>query len=228
MEELKKDVKTVKSELAEELKRLKDATELIKKVRVEQKNASVVHKQELKDLEECVKHTEINIAQHDERLRAFEEHAKRQNGLLGELTHGIDTVTKKVDALSLEFANKFAESERHAITRDLKRDTEVSKALADANANTAKALTEANSNVAKALAEANANIVTAKEKADAELDVLRKEVYEQRITEEKEASKDKNIFYWKIIGAVGAVAFILFIVVLTILTHTFGALPGLP
>ena len=118
-----------------------------------------VHREELNDVQECMKNCQISIGQHDERLHAEEENRKRQNGLLAELTHGIGKVTNKVDALSLEVANRFSEFERNAIARDLERDRAV----------------------AKALAEANANIVLAKEKADKDVDDVRTEFLKDRI-----------------------------------------------
>jgi chromosome segregation ATPase len=213
MEELKRDVREVKTELDDELKRLnglKDAVEankdLIAKIHNETKQVTVVQRKEIDTMEECVKACQITIAQHDERLKAFENHAKRQNGLLEELAHGIGTVTKKVDAVSLEIANRFSAYERHAVSRDTERDTAVAKALAEANAN-----------VAKALAEANLNIVTAKEKADTDVDELRAEFIQEKLA-----------FNWKIIAATSTIAFFLFIVILTVSLHIFGALPGLP
>ena len=119
-----------------------------------------VHREELNDVQECMKNCQISIGQHDERLHAEEENRKRQNGLLAELTHGIGKVTNKVDALSLEVANRFSEFERNAIARDLERDRAI----------------------AKALSEANTALVIAKEKADADVDALRAEWLRSRIT----------------------------------------------
>ena len=71
-----------------------------------------VHRKELDCMQEGVKECQITIAQHGERLNAEAENMKRQNGLLEELSHGINTVNKKLDALTLSGANRINELAR--------------------------------------------------------------------------------------------------------------------
>jgi hypothetical protein len=164
-----------------------------------------IHRKELDVMAECVKECQISNAQHEERLKAAENYRKKQNGLLESLNHDIGHVGKKVDALSLNLANRFSELERTTIHREAGRDASIATALALAD-----------TKVAKALLDADEKIVEAKEKADADVDKLRVEFLQTRIT-----------FNWKIIGAIGSIAFILFIVVLTLALHLYGALPSL-
>ena len=159
MEDLKRAVNEEREDIKVVKQDVLDNKSLIEKLYTETKQVTRVQRKEMEYMEECVKACQITIAHHDERLKAFENHAIRQNGLLEDLTHGIGTVTKKVDAISLEIANKFSEYERHAITRDVERDAAV----------------------AKALSEVNAALVTAKEKADADVDALRAEWLRSRI-----------------------------------------------
>jgi hypothetical protein len=162
-----------------------------------------VHREELTDLEKCVKTCEVSIAQHDERIKAGEEYRKKQNGILESLEHGIHHIGKQVDVLSLSMANRFGEMERGAITRETERDRSIaaSRILADAK-------------VAKALLEADEKITEAKEKADDDINKLRVEVLNRRI-----------FLNWKIIGAVSSITFLFILVFISYSFHVFGGLP---
>ena len=188
MEDLKKDVKAVKTELDAELKKINGVNSsleknrvLIESIRDEQKHISLVHKEELRTMEDCVKQCQISIGQHDERLKAYEANSIRQNGILNTLDGKIDDVggdihniVSKVDAFSLSMASKFAETERTAIAREATRDAHILTALARADEKTLAALERADD-----------NILAAKEKADREIGALRVEVLRARIKESR-------------------------------------------
>ena len=190
MEDLKKDVKAVKTELDAELKKingvnskLEQNTTLIESIRDEQKHVSLVHKEELSAMETCVKQCQISIGQHDERLKAYEANSIRQNGILNKLDEKIDDlgtdihgIVTKVDAMDLNIANRMNSIERNGI----KRESAAEKARLASDAATRIATTE-------------------------DLGDLRAEFIKQNAT-------DSSTFHWKIIGALSSLAFLFILV----------------
>jgi hypothetical protein len=217
MEDLKKDVKAVKTELDSELKKINGVNSkleqnitLIESIRDEQKHATLAQKVELDAMEACVKQCQISIGQHDERLKAYEANSIRQNGILNTLDGKIDgvgddihNIVTKVDAFSLSMTSKFAETERTAIARESTRDAHLLTALASVDEKTLAALERADE---KTLA--------AKERADEKVETLRVEVLH-----------DKIRFNWKIIGAFASFAFLCILVFISYSFHVFGGLP---
>jgi hypothetical protein len=196
MEELKRSVSEVKKELDEEL-------QLIMILHEDQKKVTRVQREKIDEMDKCIDDCKISITQHAERLKAYDDYAKRQNGLLQSLNTGIATITKKVDAFSLSMASRFAETERTAIAREATRDAHILSAVA-----------RADDKITAAKEAADEKILAAKEKADKDVDSLRAEWLHSRIA-----------FNWKLIGAVGAIAFLFLLVIITLLTGTFGSLP---
>ena len=209
MEELKKSVAAVKREIDDELTKINSVASKLDKnlehiddIREEQKHVFLAHKQELDSMEECVKYCQIQIAQHDVRLKVYEANSIRQNGTLdkldsniSEVVHGVNEIAKKVDAMDMSIANRINSVERSVIQR------ETDKALEDAAV--------------------RAKMRENKNKRDNAVDA--------RFDEMRVAFlKDRIAFNWKIITAISMIAFFFLIVSVTILTHTFGGLPTLP
>ena len=203
MEDLKKDVKAVKTELDAELKKINGVNSsleknrvLIESIRDEQKHISLVHKEELRTMETCVKQCQISIGQHDERLKAYEANSIRQNGILNTLDGKIDDlgtdihgIVTKVDAMDLNIANRMNSIERNGI----KRESAAEKARLASDAATRIATTE-------------------------DLGELRAEFIKQNAT-------DSSTFHWKIIGALSSLAFLFILVFISYSFHVFGGLP---
>ena len=232
MDELKKNLKEVKDELDKELDKINDVNirldknaALIKGVRDEQRHVSTVHKEELDSMEECVKQCQISIAQHDERLKAYEANSIRQNGTLEKLSnnivevgHGVNEISKKVDAMDMSIANRMSLIERNGIGRDnadelAVRDREsVRDKSRDADISTlSKKIDDYSRNGAAKLAELERTALVDKEA--------------MRVEFIKSSSEARSLLMWKIISGISAIAFLFFVVIITIITHTFGGLP---
>jgi len=203
MEDLKGDVKAVKTELDAELKKINEfssklekSTSLIESIRDEQKHVSLVHKEELGAVENCVKQCQISIGQHDERLKAYEANSIRQNGILNKLDEKIDElgtdihgIVTKVDAMDLNIANRMNSIERNGI----KRESATEKARLASDAATRIATTE-------------------------DIGELRAEFIKQNAVE-------TSALHWKIIGALSSLAFLFILVFISYSFHVFGGLP---
>ena len=210
MDELKRSVNAVKLELDEELKKINGVSakldknlSLIDDVREEQKHVFTAHKQELDSMEECVKHCQIQIAQHDERLKAYETNSTRQNGNLdklsdniGDVAHSVNEIVKKVDAMDTSIANRMNEIERNGIKRESSADIDTRDREA-AWVKSSDARTDADRTTAAGA-----------------VDDLRSEWLRSRIT-----------FNWKLIGALGSLAFLFILVFISYSFHVFGGLP---
>jgi predicted nucleic acid-binding Zn-ribbon protein len=196
MEDLKKDVRAVKTELDAELKKIDDVNSKLESIRDEQKHVSLVHKEELSTMEDCVKQCQISIGQHNERLRAYEANSIRQNGILNKLDEKIDDlgtdihgIVTKVDAMDLNIANRMNSIERNGI----KRESAAEKARLASDAATRIATIE-------------------------DIGELRAEFIKQNAT-------DSSTFHWKIIGALSSLAFLFILVFISYSFHVFGGLP---
>jgi chromosome segregation ATPase len=143
MDELKKSVLEVKKELDDELQKINGVSakldknlSLIDDVREEQKHVFLAHKQELDSMEGCVKYCQIQIAQHDERLKSYEANSNRQNGSLQKLSniiddvaHGVNEIVKKVNAMDTSIANRMNQIERNGIKRETAHDKSADEKL---------------------------------------------------------------------------------------------------
>jgi predicted nucleic acid-binding Zn-ribbon protein len=211
MEELKIDIKNaVKNEYDEEQKKLNGLKsdvavnkDLISKMIGEQKQVTRVQRSEIDKMEACISSCQISIAQHDERLKAYEDNAKRQNGVLDKLNdtiddvgRGISTITKKVDAMHVSITNRIAEVERTTIARE----AEYAGSTID-------------------------RIALRKEQVDKDIEALRVEIYTKEKADNAAHAESQKLFYWKLIGAVSAIAFLFLLIIFTLLTGTFGSLP---
>jgi chromosome segregation ATPase len=206
-----------------------------------------IHRKELTTMEECTKQCQISIGQHDERLRAYEENSKRQNGTLDKLSedidsvaHGVNDIVKKVDAMDTSIANRVNEIERNGIKRDATSDIAVreradtrevhiraevdnlTKEIAEVKRLGGARMAEIERIALKSAAEheqcAIDRIAAAREESGDEIAALRVEFIKQQ-------SEAMSNIQWKIIAALSSLAFLFILVFISYSFHVFGGLP---
>ena len=206
-----------------------------------------IHRKELDDMGTWVKTCQVSIGQHDERLRAYEENSKRQNGTLDKLSddiesvaHGVNDIVKKVDAMDLSIANRENQIERNGIKRDneadiavrdradarevhIREEVGVLKAtVAEMRRLGAARMAEIERVALKSAAEheqcAIDRIAKAREESGDEIAALRVEFIKQH-------SEAQSNLQWKIIAALSSLAFLFILVFISYSFHVFGGLP---
>ena len=208
-----------------------------------------IHRKELDEMGSWVKTCQISIGQHDERLRAYEENSKRQNGTLDKLSSDIDGVTqgiarifKKVDAMDLSIANRINEIERNGIKRDAQSDASVRERADARELHIRKDVDALEKEVAEIkhqgvirMAEIErVALASAAEHEQCAIDRLAKareesgeEIAALRVEFIKQHTEAQSNLQWRIIAASSTIAFFLFVVILSLALHLFGALPSI-